>query len=94
MVRHCCGKIVNKQSLLLEFSLLLLLTKRRCNSGQLRYDTNIHVPVSYGTGEQKRLCIASTSFGRVKTQKIYLTLKAYVPDDLFLSFITNEKLAT
>lgn len=66
VVGHCCGKTVNKQSLLLDFPLLLLLTQRQCNAGQLRYDTNIHAPVLYGTGEQKRLCIAIMSFGRVR----------------------------
>lgn len=64
MARHRCDKIVNKQSLLSEFSLLLSLTQKQCNAGQLRPDTNTHgARVKWRT---KRLCAASRSFVRVR----------------------------
>lgn len=57
---HHCGKTVNKQSLLFEFSLLLLLTQKWCNAGQLKPDTNTHgARVKLRT---KTLCVASRSF--------------------------------
>lgn len=64
VTRHHCGKTVNKQSLLFEFSLLLLLTQKWCNAEQLKPDTNTHsARVKLRT---KRLCVASRSFVRVR----------------------------
>lgn len=64
MAGHHCDKIVNKQSLLSEFSLLLSLTQKQCNAGQLRPDTNTHgARVKW---KIKRLCAASRSFIRVR----------------------------
>lgn len=64
VARYHCGKIVNKQSLLFEFSLFLLLTQKWCNAGQLKPDTNTHgARVKLRT---KRLCVASRSFVRVR----------------------------